>query len=389
MSSENTSTVIQGDSVAFVVGVPVLVHLLSKPEQTAFSTRIVEVSLHTFSISIPYDDGKILLWPVGARIEVSMGGQDAVSLVFPAEIIGRDITGNHSYTLMRPTSVSRSGRTAPASAGAATSVRVIAVTSGKGGVGKTTLTTNLAVAFAAAGKKVVVIDTDLGTANVDVVLGLSPQYHLGHVVSGQKGIMDIALPAPGGFMVIPGGSGLQELTQLSESQFTRVITGFNELDGRADMILLDTGAGISRDVSNFLLASDEIVFVTTPEPHAMTDAYAIIKVMHTLHSNAKKRLIINKVEGDLEAGIIASRLTRVVSQYLNEEIEFLGGVEENKAISRSLKKQCPLMLMDPDCISARNIARIADKIIGLPPPAPKGVSGFVRRLIDVFHPGKK
>lgn len=110
------------------------------------------------------------------------------------------------------------------------------------------------------------------------------------------------------------------------------------MDGKADILLLDTGAGISSDVTNFLLAADEIVIVTTPEPHAMKDAYAIIKVMHMLHASAKKRLIINKVYGELEAGIIASRLIGVVSQYLNEEIEFLGGVEESKIISRSLKK---------------------------------------------------
>ncbi|MHC1758536.1 MAG: hypothetical protein AB9917_03290 [Negativicutes bacterium] len=189
-------------------------------------------------------------------------------------------------------------------------------------------------------------------------------------------------------MVIPGGSGLQELTQLSEAQFTRVITEFNVLDGRADILLLDTGAGISSDVSNFLLAADEIVIVTTPEPHAMKDAYAIIKVMHMLHASAKKRLIINKVDGELEAGIIASRLTRVVSQYLNEEIEFLGGVEESKIISRSLKKQCPLLLMEPECGPARSIVHIAEKIIGLPPPKPKGVGSFVRRLLDVFHTEK-
>ncbi len=385
MSNNAMPASVNGDAISLAVGIPVSVRLVSKPDGPVFGTRIVEISPHTFSIGIPYDNGKILLWPVGAKLEVSLKGTEGFPFVFPAEIIGRDITGNRSYTLMRPTSVSRSGR----AKSNATSLRVIAVTSGKGGVGKTTLTTNLAVALSSAGQKVVVIDTDLGTANVDVVLGLSPKYHLGHVVSGQKQIIDIALSAPGGFMLIPGGSGLQELTQLSESQFTRVITGFNELEGRADFLLLDTGAGISRDVSNFLLAADEIVFVTTPEPHAMTDAYAIIKVMHTLHSTAKKRLIINKVDGDLEAGIIASRLKRVVSQYLNEELEFLGGVEENKAISRSLKKQCPLLLLEPDCAPAKNIARIADKLIGLPPPAPKGVSGFVRRLIDVFHPGRK
>lgn len=368
--------------ISFVVGAPVAVRLAAKAETALSSSRIVEVTPHAFSIAIPYDAGRILLWPVGSRVEVSIASGGGLQNTFVAEIVGRDITGNRSYTLMRPTAVSRSGRLN----GEPKSLKVIAITSGKGGVGKTTLTTNLAVAFTRAGQKVVVIDTDLGTANMDVVLGLSPKYHLGHIVSGQKDLLDIALPAPGGFMLIPGGSGLQELTQLSETQFTRVIGSFNQLDGMADIILLDTGAGISRDVSNFLLAADEMIVVTTPEPHAMTDAYAIIKVMHTLQATARKRLIVNKVEGELEASIIASRLHRVVKQYLEEEIEFLGGVEEDRLISKSLKKQCPLLLLDAECSPARSIRKIADKLVDLPPAptAAKGVSGFVRRLFDVF-----
>ena len=249
--------------IFFAVGMPVSVKLAAKTDLGFSSSRIVEVTQHAFSISIPYESGKILLWPLGARVDVSLPAGDGSSGSFTAEIIGRDIAGTRSYTLIRPTAVSRNGRKAQETA---KSLRVIAVTSGKGGVGKTTLTANLAVAFSRLGKKVVVIDTDLGTANMDVVLGLSPKYHLGHMVSGQKDIMDIALPAPGGFMLIPGGSGMQELTQLSEVQFTKVIGSFNQLDGMADIILLDTGAGISRDVSNFLQAADEMLSLQLPNP---------------------------------------------------------------------------------------------------------------------------
>jgi flagellar biosynthesis protein FlhG len=371
-----------GNTLLISVGTPVSVRPAAKPTMSFASSWITEISQHSFSIGIPYDNGSILLWPVGTRLNISIPSTDKENQIFTSEIVGRDITGNRTYTLMRPSAVSRTGRSAQTSS----SLRVLAITSGKGGVGKTTLSTNLAVAFAEAGQKVVVIDADLGTANVDVVLGLKPQYHLGHVANGQKGILDIALQAPGGFTVIPGGSGLQELTQLSEIQFTKVITSFNQLEGLADIILLDTGAGISRDVSNFLLAADEIVFVTTPEPHAMTDAYAIIKVMHSLHSTAVKRLIINKADGELEAGIIASRLTRVVQQYLKEELEFLGGVEEDRVISRSLRKQTPLLLLEPSCVPAKSIRRIASKIMGLPPAKPQSIGGFVRKLISVFHP---
>lgn len=372
----------QASDNPFVVGMPISVRPLAANGLTNFFTRIIEVTPHAFSFAIPYDNGKILLWPVGTKLELLLPTAGNDSITFSAEIIGRDLAALRTYTCMRPTAVSRIARLSQTPK----SLRVIAVTSGKGGVGKTTLSTNLAVALTSLGQKVVIIDTDLGTANVDVVLGLKPRFHLGHLISGQKSLHEIALTAPGGFVVIPGGSGLQELTQLSESQFTRVITSFNELDGMADILLLDTGAGISRDVSNFLLAADEVIIVTTPEPHAMTDAYAIIKVMHTLGTSARMRLIINKVDGELEAGIIASRLRNVVSQYLNEQLEFLGGVEEDKAISRSLRKQCPLILLEPNCTPARSISRIADKLIGLPPAKEaNNIGGFVRKLLGVFN----
>lgn len=370
-----------------VVGTPVTLRPLIKAGAIGTtSSRITEVSPHTFSVAIPFDQGKIILWPVGTKLEVSLYQPDNSSYLFQAEIIGRDLTGRKCYTVMRPTAISRS----PRSAKSAHSLRVIAVTSGKGGVGKTTLTTNLAVALTKLGKKVTVIDTDLGTANVDVVLGLTAQFHMGHVIHGKKSLSEIALEAPGGFRVIPGGSGLQELTQLTEVQFTRVITGFNELEGTADILLLDTGAGISKEVSNFLLAADEVLVVTTPEPHAMTDAYAILKVMHSLGTSAKKSLIINKVDGALEAGIVASRLKRVVSHYLNEDIEFMGGIEEDRAVSRSLKKQCPLLILEPGCSAARNIESIAIKIVGELPPSTAGtLGGFVKKLFSAFQRTEK
>mgnify|MGYP003616355044 FL=1 len=189
----------------FIVGVPISVRPVTANSLLTFSTRIVDVSQHSFSFAIPYDNGKILLWPIGHRLELSIPSENHGSVVFTAEIIARDLTGSRSYTCMRPTAVSRTARVSQSPK----SLRVIAITSGKGGVGKTTLSTNLAVAFTSLGKKVVVIDTDLGTANVDVVLGLKTNYHLGHLISGQKSLQDIALTAPGGFMVIPGGSGLQ------------------------------------------------------------------------------------------------------------------------------------------------------------------------------------
>ena len=366
----------------FVVGTPVsLQNVSSSGSHPLTNSRIVEVSPHTISVAVPYVSGKLILWPVGTKLSVEVSLPGSAAFRFQAEVIGRDLTVRKCYTLMRPTAISRANRAESLN----NSLRVIAVTSGKGGVGKTTLTTNLAVALTRLGKRVTVIDTDLGTANVDVVLGLTARYHVGHVIQGKKSLSEIALTAPGGFQVIPGGSGLQELTQLTEAQFTRVITGFNELEGGSDILLLDTGAGISKDVSNFLLAADEVLVVTTPEPHALTDAYAIIKVMNSLGTTARKSLIVNKVDSDLEAGIIASRLKRVVAQYLNEELDFIGGIEEDKAISRSLKKQCPLLILEPNCAAARNIERVAAKIAGASPTVSTStLGGFVKKLFHAF-----
>lgn len=196
--------------------------------------------------------------------------------------------------------------------------------------------------------------------------------------------MEIAVSGPGGIAVIPGGSGFQELTQLSDSKFAQVISSFNQLDGLADMVLLDTGAGISKDVSNFLLASDEVIIVTTPEPHAVMDAYAIIKVMHNQKCQAKKWLIVNKSESQSEADHVAHKLITVCSQFLHQSLEYAGSISEDKLISKSLKAQSPLMLEYPQSQPASNISDIAAKLLNKRPVHTTGVKGFIDRMLSLF-----
>jgi flagellar biosynthesis protein FlhG len=381
VSSENQF--LQSDE-AYVVDRSVQLRPTSQKGEHFFTARIVSSTQHTFSITIPFDHGKILLWPVGAILEVFVTDPKGNGMSFTSELIRRDIAGSKTYTLMRPSSISRAGRSSGTAENA--NSRVVAITSGKGGVGKTTLTASLAVALTALGKRVFVIDADLGTANMDIVLGLSPKFNLTHLITGERSLLEIAVPAPGGFALIPGGSGLQELTQLSESQFSQVIRSFNQLEDLSDFILLDTGAGISRDVSNFLLASDEIIVVTTPEPHAITDAYAINKVMTSLGVRAPRKIIINRVDGELEASVVSSKLKKVVRQYLNDELEFLGGVREDRAVTLSLKKQSPLLLFDPDSNAAKDIVRIAGRLSGLSSQGQGGgVRAFVDKLIGLYE----
>jgi flagellar biosynthesis protein FlhG len=171
---------------------------------------------------------------------------------------------------------------------------------------------------------------------------------------------------------------------MGESQFVNIINSFNQLDGLADIILLDTGAGISKDVSNFLLAADEIIIVTTPEPHAITDAYAITKVMNKLGSQARQMLIVNRAENQPEADIVANKLSSVVSQYLKRDIDYIGYVQEDPLIRRSLKQQTPLLLLSPESQPARNIEAIANRLLDKPVNNPAGITGFITKMFSLF-----
>ncbi len=367
----------------FSVGQPLEITPVYSDSSKTYVSRIIETSAYTLTFSIPYETGKMVLWAVGSRVEITISHLGDY-YTFNTEIVGRDFGEIKSYTIMRPHSISLATKRAPSDGMS----RVIAVTSGKGGVGKTFFTINLAIALAAQGQRVFIIDTDLGTANIDVLLRLRPKYNLTHLLSGDKNLLDITLQGPGNIGVIPGGSGLQELTQMSDRQFAQVINSFNQLDGLADIILLDTGAGISRDVSNFLLASDEIILITTPEPHAITDAYAITKVMHNLHCQAKQMLVVNRAEHQIEADNIAARLSTVIQQYLKLEAEYLGYITDDRMISRSLKEQRPLMLSYPTSIPAKNINDIANRLLHRPVTKTAGITGFVNKMMALFNKKK-
>ena len=365
----------------FANGLPIRITPMSGSAQNTFSSRVLTSSPHTLTISIPYDTGRLLLWPVGTKLEIRLSNQEE-DLSFNTEIIQRDLGGVKSYTVMRPYAISRSANRASQTGMS----RVIAITSGKGGVGKTTFTINLAVALASYGQRVFIIDIDLGTANVDVLLRLSPKYNITHLLTGEKTLLDITLPAPGNIAVIPGGSGIQELTQMNDSQFSRVINSFNQLDGLADIILLDTGAGISKDVSNFLLAADEVIVVTTTEPHAITDAYAIMKVMSNLGCQAKQMLVVNKAEHAAEANSVAAKLSAVVRNYLKRDLDYIGFILEDRAVSRSLKDQYPLLLSQPNSLPSVNIKDIAAKLIDKPPASQtSGITGFMNKMFSIVN----
>jgi flagellar biosynthesis protein FlhG len=263
--------------------------------------------------------------------------------------------------------------------------RVIAVASGKGGVGKTNLTVNLAIALAREGKRVVVLDGDLGLANVDVLLGIHPRYTLEHVVSGQRSLGEVMVQAPGGIWVVPGASGLEEMANMSEESRQHLIAALAELDGRADLLLIDTAAGISREVSAFLEAAPEVIVVTTPEPTAITDAYALIKVA-SANASPTFRLVVNQANDVGEALAVARKLQSVARQFLNIEIQSLGYVPTDRSVSRSTRGQVPLLVGYPSSPAALRIVELARRLSSTAGPAVEADSsivGFLRRLAGV------
>ena len=191
------------------------------------------------------------------------------------------------------------------------SLRVLTVSSGKGGVGKTNVVANLAYALAGKDKKVLVVDADLGLNNIDILLGLAPRFHIGHVLSGQKSIEEILVDGPNGVKVLPAGDGLQELTQIDSEKKMLLMDELDRVSNGFDYLLFDTGAGISANVTYFCAAAHEILLIATSEPTSLTDVYALIKILHKQHGQKHFRIIINSTQSEKEAQTIFRNLTAV------------------------------------------------------------------------------
>ena len=241
-------------------------------------------------------------------------------------------------------------------------VRVIAVTSGKGGVGKTNISVNLAYFLSKLKKKVLMLDADVGLANIDVVLGLTPQYNLYHVLRGEKSIREIMVEGPGGMLILPAASGIQEMTNLSQGNRLTLLDEVKTLQERVDFMLIDTGAGIASHVMYFNMAAQEIIVIATPEPTSITDAYALIKVLHQQHAKEHFRLLINMVKTETEAKEVFTRLNQATNHFLNISIEYLGYVTYDEHISESIRKQQPFVTLFPNAPATKCLRKLAEKI---------------------------
>ena len=253
------------------------------------------------------------------------------------------------------------------------SLRVLAVSSGKGGVGKTTIVANLACALSKRGKKVLVVDTDLGLNNIDILLGLTSKKHIGHVLSGKSNVEDIILHGPEGIHVLPAGNGLQELTQLEPEKKMTLMGELDRISGDYEFLIFDTSAGISSNVTFFCSAAHEIFLIATTEPTSLTDVYALMKVLHTKHSQKHFRLIINSVSSEREAQGVYRNLTAVADRFLNGVyVEYLGYILRDPNVSKAIRQQKAFLEIYPFSKFSRCMNELAEKILK---EKPKSLSG--------------
>ena len=245
--------------------------------------------------------------------------------------------------------------------------QILAVTSGKGGVGKTHLVVNLALALRRTGKRVAILDADFGLANVDVFLGLTPAFHLGHVIEGIKPLASIIVDGPEGIGIIPASSGIQELTEMGTSQQAHLISELSTVMERYDYILIDTAAGISDNVIRFLLVARRVIVVSAPEPTAIVDAYALIKVLFRRDQNKEVYLVVNSVVNESEARDVHRQLSHVAERFLGQEIALLGYIPKDERVPMSVRRQQPLMITHPRTVVSRRFCMIAETLLNQPP----------------------
>jgi flagellar biosynthesis protein FlhG len=265
---------------------------------------------------------------------------------------------------------------------AKTTTRIITVTSGKGGVGKSNVSLNFAMALQKRGYRTLLFDADVGMANIDVLLGTPAPYNLFHLLKREKSIWDIIHTGPGGLKFIAGGSGFKELIRLSDEEIEYFAEQISLLQGHVDFLLFDTGAGLSKETLRFILAAEETIIVTTPEPTSITDAYALIKMVKTMGHDVPFRLIVNRVGDDREGKQTSDNIQQVAAKFLGLDIPVLGYIPDDAHVSKAVKRQTPLSVAYPDCAAARGIERIVAFYLkeGRLSSNHNGIGGFLQKL---------
>ncbi len=262
--------------------------------------------------------------------------------------------------------------------------RVLAIASGKGGVGKTNIAVNLGISLAEAGQRVVLMDADLGLANVDVLLGFHPRFNLSHVLSGERSLSEIMVNGPSDLRIIPASSGLQHMSDLSTTEQAAVIRVFSEIDKDVDFLLVDTAAGISSSVVNFARACQEVVLIVCDEPTSITDAYAFIKLLNRDYGVYRFQILTNMVQDTRQGQTLFYKLNKVTDHYLDVTLNHLGTIPFDDFLRKAVQRQSPVTVSYPQSKSSQAFRQLSERVMSL--PTPRHSSGrlefFVEKMIQ-------
>ncbi len=263
-------------------------------------------------------------------------------------------------------------------------IKVVAVTGGKGGVGKTNLSVNLSIALAEMRRRVVLMDADLGLANVDVLLGLHAEYNLSDVLNGSKNIRDVLLNGPAGIKIVPASSGIQQMAALSPQEHAGLIHSFSELSDQVDVLVVDTAAGISDTVVSFVRAAQEVIVVVCDEPSSITDAYALIKLLNAEHGVFRFRVVANMTRSAQEGINLFNKLNTVCERFLDASLQYIGHIPFDENVRKAIQKRRPILEYAPRSKAASAIKVLAQKVDEWPiQSAPRGhLEFFLERLLQ-------
>jgi flagellar biosynthesis protein FlhG len=264
-------------------------------------------------------------------------------------------------------------------------IRVIAISSGKGGVGKSNVVVNLAVAFDRLGKRVFILDADLSLANIDILLGLAPKYNISHVLDGSKSLREVLVKGPGNIQIMPASSGVQQLTRLTDEQKLYFLEMLDGLESEIDILLIDLAAGVSDSVLYFNMAAQEKIILVTPEPTSLTDAYALIKILYTNHGERHFKILINSVKDEAMGKSIFSKISKVADHFLDGlSLDYLGCIPHDPLIPKAVIQQRALLEAFPQAEASKAFTLLARKLERSPPQFNHGsIQFFWKQLLQV------
>ena len=263
--------------------------------------------------------------------------------------------------------------------------RIITVTSGKGGVGKSNFVVNLSIALQKAGKKVLVFDADVGMGNDDVLMGFLPKYNVFDIIFNNKTVEEVIIKGPYGVGLVPAGSGLNRIEDIPAKKRDEFIGKLAALE-EYDYIIMDTGAGISRTVLGFIACCEELFMLTTPEPTSLTDAYSLLKAVNHFKLKTKAKVIINRAFDEKEALVTYNKFNNAVNNFLKMELEYLGMVSEDRKLVQAVRAQQPFIISYPNCDASKDIEKIAQKLVGAEQNVSRGVGaqGLFKKIFNIF-----